>query len=400
MELRQTRETPLPNHPPASGTYTLWGTPHSFYTGKIRSYLVKKGIAFREICPTHPQFQARIVPAIGTIVVPVLETPDGRVIQDTSDMIDHVEARWPEPLMIPQTPVQRAVASLLGAFGSEGLLPAGMHYRWSYRAEQEDFLRAEFGRAVHAGPDRAARRAVGEQLMNYFNGFLPFLGVTPATAPTVEAAYLELLEALDIHFQHHPYLMGGRPSIADFGFMAPLFAHLARDPVPATLMKNVAPNVYRWTERMNMPGIGDGEFHDHPESYLPDDAIPPTLEPVLRLMFQDWGAELLANADSYNAWIASNPGLPAGHLVSASGERKVHPTLGFIDYPQRGCTIHRASSPHGLWHFDKAASQARGLDGPARGRFAALAQRTGGQQVMAIRLARPLKRENYVLVLA
>ena len=69
--------------------------------------------------------------------------------------------------------------------------------------------------------------------------------------------------------------MGGRPSIADCGFMAPLFAHLARDPVPATLMKNIAPNVYRWTERMNTPGIADGEFHDRAETYPPDDEIPP-----------------------------------------------------------------------------------------------------------------------------
>jgi len=379
--------------------FTLWGVAHSLYTGKIRSYLVKKGIAFREVYPTHPQFQARIMPAVGLMVVPILETPDGQILQDTSDMIDHVESRWPEPRVIPETPVQRAVTWLLGAFGSEGLLPASMHYRWSYRAQQEDFLRAEFGRAAHSGPDRTQRRLAGEQLMNYFNGFLPMLGVTPESAPTVEATYLDLLDALDAHFQHHPYLMGGRPSIADFGFVAPLFAHLARDPVPATLMKNVAPNVYRWTERMNTAGIADGEFHDRAEAYLPDDEIPPTLEPVLQLMFHDWGTELLANASFYNAWADRNPTLPSGHLASASGERLVHPTLGFIDYELRGCAIHRASAPHALWHFDRAASYARTMDGDACARFDALLQRVGGERVMAIRLARPLKRENYTLVL-
>ena len=101
-------------------------------------------------------------------------------------------------------------------------------------------------------------------------------------------------------------------------------------------------------------------------------------------MFQDWGAELLANAALYNAWVQQNPMLPAGHLVSASGERKVHPTLGFIDYRSRGCPIHRASAPHGLWHFDKAASHARALQGAAHSQFKALVQRTGGEEVMAI----------------
>jgi glutathione S-transferase len=393
-------QTQVPAGPQGKDVYTLWGAAHSFYTGKIRSNLLKKGVAFREFYPTHPDFQAKIVPAVGLVVVPILEAPDGQILQDTTDMIEHIEARWPQPLLVPETPVQRAVAWLLDAFGSEGLLPAGMHYRWSYRAQQEDFLRAEFGRAVHAGTDRAERRVAGEQMMAYFSGFLPFLGVTPDTAPTVEAAYLELLDALDVHFQHHPYLLGGRPSIADFGFMAPLFAHLARDPVPATLMKNVAPNVYRWTERMNAPGIADGEFHGHPETYLPDDRIPATLEPILRLMFQDWGPELLANAEIYNTWVEANPGLPVGHVVSLGGERKVHPTLGFIDYRLRGCAFHRASSPHELWHFDKAASHARALQGDAHSQFASLVRRTGGEQVMAIRLARPMQREHYLLVLA
>ena len=389
----------MPSNLQKTQVYTLWGVAHSYYTGKIRSYLIKKGIAFGELYPTHPHLQTRIVPAIGLLVVPVLETPDGQIIQDTSEMIDHLEARFPQPLVIPETPVQRAVAWLLGAFGSEGLLAPGMHYRWSYRAQQENFLRAEFGRVAHTGPDRTARLAAGEQLMDYFNGFLPLLGVTPETIPTVEAAYLELLDALDIHFQHHPYLMGGRPGIADFGFMAPLFAHLARDPVPATLMKNVAPNVYRWTERMNLASIADGEFFDCPESYPANDEIPATLDPVLRLLFKDWGAELLANAAFYNAWVEANPGLPAGHLVSATGERKVHPTLGFLEYQWRGCTVRRASATHGLWHFDKAAFYGRALNGEARARFTGLVQRTGGEQVMAIKLARPLKRENYVLVL-
>lgn len=383
----------------AKDSYVLWGSPHSYYTGKIRSYLVKKGVPYREFSPAHPDFESRVVPAIRHMVVPVMETPDGHLIQDTTDMIEHLEREFARPLLVPESPVQRAVAWLLGAFGSEGLLQPGMHYRWSYRAEQESFLQAEFGRLRYAGPDRAKRNEAGRQLMDYFNGFLPVLGVTEATIPVIEAAYLELLEALDRHFQQWPYLLGGRPSIADFGLMAPLFAHLARDPVPASLMKTRATNVYRWTERMNMPACADMEFAGCLEQFPEGDGIPESLEPVLRLVFQDWGPQLLADAAHYNAWVESDPSMPAGTLVSASGERQVHPTLGFIDYQWRGCTVHRASSPHGLWHFDKAAAYARALDGEARLRFDSLVQRTGGEAVMRIRLARAMKRADYVLVL-
>ena len=105
--------------------FVLWGSPHSFYTGKIRSYLIKKGVPYREEFPFNPQFQARVLAAVRLLVVPILETPDGRILQDTTYMIECIEAEIPSPSMIPESPVQKAVAWLLGAFGSEGLLAPG-----------------------------------------------------------------------------------------------------------------------------------------------------------------------------------------------------------------------------------------------------------------------------------
>jgi len=378
---------------------TLWCTPHSLYSGKVRSYLIKKGLPFREFLPPHERFQQAVVPTLRHFVVPVLETTDGKFIQDSTIIIEELERRFPERPMVPGTPVQRVLAHLLGGFGSEGLLSMAMHYRWSYRAEQEHFLRAEFGRAAHSGPDRDERLAAGSVLMDYFNDFLPNLGVNPNTTAAYEASFEELLEALDLHFQAYPYLLGGYPSIADFGFMAALFAHLSRDPIPSTLMKNRAPNVYRWTERMNMALIADGEFPNQAAEWFPDDTIPETLEPVIALMFKDWGAQLLADAEFVNAWMKANPDLKAGHLASHDGERKVHPVLGEVSYPWRGTTVTRGSMPHSLWHFERGASLARELEGDAKKRFEALVQRTNGSEVMQIKLARPIEREDDALVL-
>ncbi|MCP5131226.1 MAG: glutathione S-transferase [Pseudomonadales bacterium] len=387
-------------HVDTGNPLTLWCTPHSLYSGKVRSYLIKKGLPFRELLPPHPRFGAEVLPAVRHFVVPIVETTDGRFIQDSTVIIEELEHRFPERPMVPATPVQRVIATLLGGFGSEGLLTVAMHYRWSYRAEQENFLRAEFGRAAHHGPDREERLASGAALMDYFNGFLPNLGVSAESIPAFEASFIELLEALDIHFQHYPYLLGGLPSIADFGFMAPLFAHLARDPVPSSLMKNLAPNVYRWTERMNLPAIADGEFPEQASEWFPDDQIPQTLEPVIRLMFQDWGAQLLADAEFVNAWLLANPNVPSGQPTSADGERRVHPVLGEISYPWRGVTVNRASAPHGLWHFERAAGLARELEGEAKTRFDALAGKLGGSEVMRIRISRPMRREDDALVFA
>ena len=294
--------------------------------------------------------------------------------------------------------MQRTVASLIGAFGSEGLLKMAMHYRWSYLNDQEKFLRAEFGRGLSESRDRAQRDAAAAPLMLAMQAYLPRVGITRETIPAIERSYGELLDILDAHFMLHPYILGGRPSDADFGLMGPLFAHLARDPYPCTLMKSRAPNVFRWTERMNTPDIFDGEFAEIDACYPRDDSIPETLEPLLTHIFKDWGPELFANADNYNAWVKGNPSLKPGDLVSAGGDRRVHPSLGNISYVLGRQNLQSVAAPQALWHFDKALRRARALSGVAGKQFDALVQRTGGGGLMAITLARPLKRENYVLV--
>lgn len=384
----------------ANDRYTLWGTPHSLYAGKARSYLIKKRVPFDEMVAGDPRFAGEIVPKIGLMVIPVLETPEGGLIQDTSDIIDHCEARFSEPVLQPSGGVQRVIAAVLDAFGSNYLLPLAMHYRWTYRDRQAQFLRSEFARAVPTTIPVEQRLATAEVLMDRFAGFLPRLGVDAEAIPAMEESYAELLAVLEAHFRAHPYLLGGRPSLADFGMMAPLYAHLARDPVPGFLMRTTAPYVARWTERMNDPAIVDSDYPDRSGEYPRDDAIPETLEAVLRTVFEHWTPGLLADAASFNAWIETHGDAPAGTLVAASGNREVHPSTGRVEYAWRGTTIRRASDIHGLWQLSRAQVEARQLDSDASSRLAALLERTGGSDAMGIALRRSMCRSENVLVLA
>lgn len=379
--------------------YTLWGTPHSLFTGKARSYLLKKDVPFTELLASDPRFLGEIVPKVGHMVIPVIETPEGDLIQDTTAIIDHVESRFAEPVLHPAGPVQRVVAQFLDAFGSNYLMPAAMHYRWSYRAEQEAFLRAEFARAVPPQVPYDQRLAMAGALMDRFNGFLPNLGVAAETIPAIEGAYEELLNVLEAHFRLHPYLLGGRPSLADFGMIAPLYAHLARDPVPAKLMRTRAPNVARWTERMNVAQIPDPEFPEA-EGFPEGDALPETLETILRTAFAQWEAGIAADAACFDAWLAGLSDPAPGTIVALNGQRSVHPHVGMVEYPWRNGTMRRASHIHSLWHLARAQDAARALSGAAAQRLADLFARTGGAKVMATTTSRRMARENNVLVLA
>jgi glutathione S-transferase len=349
--------------------------------------------------PSHPDFGQRILPAIGLFVIPVLETPEGEIVQDSTDIIDYLEARFPEPCFIPETPIQRTLASLLCAFGSEGMLQPSMHYRWSFLEQHGDYIRAEFGRAMSQSRDRAERDAMAEPSMAMMAAHLVHLGISETTIPAIEAAYIELLEVLEAHFMLYPYLLGGRPSMADFGFMVGLYAHLSRDPVPAALMKARAPNVYRWCERMNCANIDDGEFPDAADAFLSADTVPETLEAVLTVVFKTWGPELQAFNTRYNEWVSANQDLPDGHLVSLSDQRQVHPSLGSITYAYRGVEVTRQCFPHALWHFERVAAEARQLKGSAQVGWNTLMQRCGGVATMQLTLDRPVKRLDNVLVL-
>ena len=202
----------------------LWSAPASFYSGKTRSYFIKKGIAYDEFFPPHPRYQQEILPLIGYFVVPVVELPDGTLIQDSTDTIVHFEQRLAEPTLIPTTPLHKAVAWLLGFFGSESFLPTGLHYRWSYLDEQRAYLEATFGEILSPSRDPERQRAAVAPTLAAITDASASWGVTAATIPTIEACLEDCLDILDVHFAYHPYLLGGRPSLADFGLMAPLYA--------------------------------------------------------------------------------------------------------------------------------------------------------------------------------
>jgi len=50
---------------------------------------------------------------------------------------------------------------------------------------------------------------------------LPALGVTEGNYRSIEASYENFLKDFNAHLEIHDYVMGSKPCIADFGFMAP-----------------------------------------------------------------------------------------------------------------------------------------------------------------------------------
>lgn len=313
----------------------------SYFSAKVRPALRAKGVHFVELLP---DYRGVILPRTGLAFIPIVVTPENETWQDTSDILDRLEARVPTPPLYPATPVQRLAAYLVELYADEFMLFPAMHYRWSF-PESIAKARADFV-AMSAEPEAAARFA------DRMHGTLPFLGITAATAPAIEAHLRDLLDALSAHFAVHPFLLGERMSLADCALMGPLYAHLYLDAVPGRLLRETAPLVGRWIERMNRPDP------DAPGAWLPDDALAPTFRALLALIGRDAIPLIAAGVRAFDAWAATQP------------PELVEPPRGVGGHEAtlRGVAMHRFTSSYTPWMVQRPCDAYRALD--ARGRAA------------------------------
>ena len=378
---------------------TLYGAPVGLWTGKIRSYLRKQGIPYIERLPTDPVFQGEVMPIVKRFINPVIRFGDGTLVQDTADIIDHLEQYGHARFSVyPKQPLQYTVARALDLFGGEGLVRAAMHYRWSYRDHNEPFLRHEFGLAYRAAG--MSQKAIDQQLdgfMGYLNAYLPKLGITAATAPAVEAAYEDLLLALDAHFKVCPYLLGGQPTVADFGFIANLFAHLGRDPYPADLMKRKAPSVFRWTERMMANDPDMPEFPDVAFALSDKDEVPETLSPVLKLIAQDYLPELKMAVAHTDAWLEQQGDVASGSIV---GGKPTARAIGQGRFTLRGAEIDTMVAPYTLSRLQCVTDGFEQTNPTDRAHLRAYFEAQGLSELLTLKASRRVERSGQLEVWA
>lgn len=368
-------------------TVTLYGVAHSMYTGRGRSYLIKAGIPYRETPPSSDHFLSVVVPkAGGRSSMPTVELENGDVIRDSTAIIDHFEATLGQPFT-PATPKQFLISALLDVIGSEGMLRPILHYRWSFDHKTADFFKYHFETITGKGD---GREGMADLVMGFMHRATKRAGVMPETIPVIEAVYLDQLKALDRHFTAHGYFLGGRPCIGDFGFIAPLFAHLGRDPKAIPLMHRHAPRVLRWTERMNRLAADLGEFDNQDETWLPDDEIPDTLVNVLLAFAEDFVPETLAAADTINAWIANQDDLAPGTPCERSA--------GFAKFDVRGTPISSLAHPYRFYLLKRFQDAYDVLDETERADIDALLDATGMTPVLGTKLTREISLKNNVEV--
>ncbi len=361
--------------------YKLYAISHSLYSGRARSYLIKNRIPFEELSSGHESFKAEVLPKAKLPTLPTLVTPSGEVIRDGAAIIDHFESNNGRAFA-PRTPKQGLISLLFDVIGAEGLLRPAMHYRWNFPEDNLDFVRYHF---YHSQRVTDTRDAKTDGMMDRMRHAAMMFGVSDERVELVETLYQEYLAALDAHFSELPYLLGWRPCIGDFGLLAPMFAHLGRDPVPLRIMQQRAPRVYRWVERMNRPDQDVFEFFDAGSDWLNNDDVPQSLIDVLKILAEDFVPETRAAAEVINRWLTDN---------SPERGTAVDRFVGTATFAVRGQSITAGAQPYRFYLLQRVQDYFVSLDAEAKRAVQDMLAQCDMHPLLDIRLDRRIGRED------
>ena len=276
----------------------------------------------------------------------------------------------------------------------------GFWERWFYSEDgrslsHRGFNEQQWGAVLAAGAPGDVRRKAGADFFESGFGIsesrskpkavyagLIHLGVNESTESAWQASQHRILERLEAHFSVHDYILGGKPSLADYGLLGPLYAHLYRDAVPGFALRTHFPLVAEWVERTNGEGAlnsrsygqrlysldADGELvgrvaNSDGGEWLPDDALAESLLPVLEVFFEEMWPVLQSSMRVLSEFIASpehqgGEELPGKSFTVTPGFEALQTGTGALthDFEIGGIRERRMVMPYQVWMLQRIST--------------------------------------------
>ena len=216
------------------GKYTYYGHDLSYFSRKLEAALVFYGAEFDrvQVGLGAPSEEAR--KRTGTHVIPVLETPEGWALWDTTPIMRMLDARFSTKMFASGE--LGVLIHIIENFLDEWLGRTMVHYRWNYREC------TEFAAPIMGNGDAQLAKNIAAWGLKACRA----TGVEPPHQQAmVEAEYARILGAVDAQLQQTKYLMGDAPCAVDAVILGGLRAHTMADPVPRRLVDKY-PRVGTW----------------------------------------------------------------------------------------------------------------------------------------------------------
>lgn len=263
--------------------YKIYGANGSPYSMKVRAALRAKRLPYSWTSMTAEQ-NAEIMPKVKAPVVPIIETPEGTWLNDSTPFLLGIEGEG--RTLLPDDPMQRFACLLLEDMADEWFMKAMFHYRWAYSADAEwcanwlmyDSLPNKGLPVIKEAAANIRARQISRMAL---------VGCTPETGPLIEASWQRcnrLLETMATGPTR--FLFGNRPSLADFGFFGQLMV-MSTDPTPMAWLREHVPYLYRWLIHADDASGIDGDW---------DDGLSEPVKGLLKVAGETYLPFLIANA--------------------------------------------------------------------------------------------------------
>ena len=364
--------------------YKFYGWQISYFAGKARGYIKYKGVDFEE--KEINIFDLRkIAKATKRAAMPAIESKEGEWFCDTPLIMEEFEKRHPTPAVLTNTPVHTFVAELLQNWFDDSWIVIALHTRWSYNENWETRNREGGGKTLLPFAPKFIRNMIVEKIFKQnMVQHLPNQGIVPESIPLLEKWSLNLLDLLELHFTQHGYLLGERPTVADFALFGPMFGHLNRDPWPKREWIDSRPNLQRWVEKMARGDQTSKELY-------PNDEIPPTLMPIVKIVFNEF-LPLMQNTAEAIKQMVTDKGLESGRALPRTTENL---TFNMLDG-----TYCRGSFTYSVWRIQRLQNMVKNFSEQDKEVLKSWLDEQGQQDFLAIDYGHKLKRKGLVAALA
>lgn len=183
----------------------------SHYSEKVRLILDYKGLAYRKIEVTPGIGQLDLYRLSGQRQVPVLK--DGaEVIADSTAIAHYLEHTYPDRPILPNDPREKGLCLLMEEWADESIGLNGRKVMLDAFSQHPAFRSAALPASAPSLLKTLIEAVPNEALDVLGMG----IGFGPEVAKTARKAMQQNLEALCLLLADNPYLIGDRPTLADF----------------------------------------------------------------------------------------------------------------------------------------------------------------------------------------
>lgn len=272
----------------------LTGAAGSPYTRKMLGVLRYRRIPYSvfwgngNIPEGYPEPKVRLLP---TFFFP--DGENGELVPDTDStpIIRRLEKEHSERSIIPDDPTLKFINDLIEDYADEWLTKAMFHFRWAHEADWKNAAPL----LVYWGMNTAPEKMADEFAANFAKRQIDRLyvvGSNDITAETIESSYARLIGILDTLIARKGFVLGARPSSADFALYGQLTQLAVVEPTSAAITSQTSQRVRAWVDLMeDLSGLDPSD-----DQWFSAEEANEALGPLLAEIGRTYVPAMLANA--------------------------------------------------------------------------------------------------------